>query len=417
MFDKKESKTKFAHVREVQVKDPILNDQKNHGRNSDSFTIISDVSQLEWFFNGEGAKKKKGSGLLRAVKQTVETKVETQTLYFADTKTKKCGFVQLLYSSVLGGLYKGFQLNFKVFSCVEEEIKCDVWESFKLEDVTTFDALKFVSKNVTFEFEDVEFRDDVFDKFAVLHITVNVADSNNNVKDLALKLDIDLYPGYMINPDGCNYFLDKAVSESKIHQHESTKMIRHVFIPKGQASGKISYKRLDETSGKYVDFDIALKKTPVVYVDAVQGLQPNKAASRWNFCWFQSENHSTLTMEFTTTPEHGSKTMTLWSTSDGEHGLNFIGSSLEKNKVTFTKTKTDKENGWKYPVGIKFPAGYQEDHLRLINRYDVLGELPGVVKSVAQNIAHIKPYIYQYCQESEYKGEKGISIIESTFIS
>ena len=53
----------------------------------------------------------------------------------------------------------------------------------------------------------------------------------------------------------------------------------------------------------------------------------------------------------------------------------------------------------------------------MINRYDVLGELPGVVKSVAQNIAHIKPYIYQYCQESTYKNEKGVSIVESTFIS
>lgn len=421
MFDSKKNKTKFAHVREVQVEDPLLKDQEDRRGNDDAFTVINDVSQLEWFFNpsdngGAKNKKKKSHGLLKAMKQSVETKVETQTLYFSDYKSKRCGFVQLLYSSVLGGLYKGFQLNFKVFSCVDEEVKCDVWESFKLDEVSAFEPLKFVSKNVSFEFKEIEFKDNIYDKFATLHIRADIPQQDNNVKDLKLEMDVSLLPGFMINPDGCNYYLDKAVALDKLYSEESNKMIRHVFIPKGVADGKITYKKLNSKSGKYDDFSILLTNSPIVYIDAVQGLQPNKAASRWNFLCFQSEHHSVLCMEFTTTSEHGNKTMTIWSTSeDGK--LKTIGSSLDKHKVKFNKTHKDKENGWDYPTSIQFPADFHEDHLRLINRYDVLGELPGVVKSVAQNIAHIKPYIYQYCQESTYKNEKGVSIVESTFIS
>lgn len=88
-----------------------------------------------------------------------------------------------------------------------------------------------------------------------------------------------------------------------------------------------------------------------------------------------------------------------------------------KRHVRFRATSTDKESGWVYPTSIKFPGGFSEHDLRLVNRYDVLGELPSMVRSLAQKIVSIKPFIYQYCQPSKYKHEKGISIVESTFIS
>lgn len=49
----------------------------------------------------------------------------------------------MLYSSVVGGVYKGFQLNFKVFRSREDKTEdIDIWQSFKLEDLESFEPLK-----------------------------------------------------------------------------------------------------------------------------------------------------------------------------------------------------------------------------------------------------------------------------------
>ena len=171
-------------------------------------------------------------------------------------------------------------------------------------------------------------------------------------------------------------------------------------------------------SGDFQNKNISLTDVPVVYLDAVQGLLPNKAASKWNFLCFQSENYSVLAIEFTTPRDHDNVTVTVWSITE-KNKLISIGSSVQspKRHVRFRATSTDKESGWVYPTSIKFPGGFSEHDLRLVNRYDVLGELPSMVRSLAQKIVSIKPFIYQYCQPSKYKHEKGISIVESTFIS
>lgn len=43
---------------------------------------------------------------------------------------------------VMGGIYKGFQLNFKVFGSESNNTDYDVWESFKLDDIANFNAIK-----------------------------------------------------------------------------------------------------------------------------------------------------------------------------------------------------------------------------------------------------------------------------------
>ena len=61
--------------------------------------------------------------------------------------------------------------------------------------------------------------------------------------------------------------------------------------------------------------------------------------------------------------------------------------------------------------------GFEESNLRLVNRYDIMSELPAFIRSIAENLANMKPFIYQFCQKSKFDDDEGVSIIESTFIN
>ncbi|CAI4046821.1 hypothetical protein N7582_003906 [Saccharomyces uvarum] len=403
----KKEKTKFAPVREVLS-------EEDH----DNYTKFQDTSKLEWFCRTSNHKKFKSHSLLKAVRNPTETRIETQTLYFTDLTNDKCGFIQLLYSSVMGGIYKGFQLNFKVFkasSSDESEENIDIWESFKIENIKDFDTLRVESDNVIFHF--VPLKDASSDGFAQLSIKIDIpkgSASNCPLKDLKVDMVVNLQEGFVINPDGSNYYLDKSISLEDLAKRGSSatskRMIRHVFVPRGFCNGTISYKK----NGQPVY--LSLKDTPMLYLDAVQGLIPNKAASKWNFLCFNGKKLSTMCIEFTTTKEYGSTTVTIWAVSDKDKILE-VGSSVNDHAVKFPTTQEDEQNGWKYPTSITFPRGFEEANLRLVNRYDIMGELPAIIKSIAENLANMKPFIYQFCQRSKFEDDEGISIIESTFIS
>ncbi|CAI4056934.1 hypothetical protein SUVZ_02G3410 [Saccharomyces uvarum] len=421
MSQSRNEKIKFASIKEVDYKMPVSKSKK--------YTLIDAVQPLEWYCNNDSEtgyqqtinNKSDGTiivnggiGLFKVVKKSMETRVETQTLYFTDLQSGLCGFVQLLYSTVMGGIYKGFQLNFKIFRSENNNNDYDVWESFKLNDITEFKPLRFVSRNVIFEFLDN--KDEKLGSIGQLSIKCDLPTCNNTIQNLKIDLLIDLFQGFKMNPNGCNYYFDKEISATD-ELISSDKMVRHVFVPKGSCNGQISYdKKLN--NGSFQSKVIELTNVPVSYLDAVQGLLPNKAASNWNFLCFHSENYSILAIEFTTPQEYDNATVTVWSISE-KNKLTAIGSSVQspKRHVRFRATSTDKENHWIYPTSIKFPGRFSEHNLRLVNRYDVLGELPSMVRSLAQKIVSINPFIYQYCQPSKFKHEKGISIIESTFIS
>lgn len=395
-------KLKFAPVKEVQSRE--------------DYTIVDDLHQLEWYAKNPHKPLQKNDSVLSAVKRSTETKVETQTVYFTDLTSGRCGFVQLLYSSVMGGIYKGFQLNFKSFRYQEskdgeeKETEADVWESFKLEEIKEFSKLKVHSPYVTFALKKA-LDDSVISK---LEIKVDLP-TNHSTTGLKIDLLVDIYRGIFINPDGCSYYLDKPLTKEEMNRQRDTicskKMIRHLLVPRIQCRGSINY-----ISSKDEPVKFQLDKAPGAYIDAVQGLAPHKAANRWNFLCFQSMTRSLLCMEFTTTEEYDRKTVTIWCSSRNNE-IEAIGSSVDGEHVQFKATSEDAKTGYKYPTQISFPTGFMEQHLRLVNRYDIIGELPSIVKRLVENIAHIKPYIYQYCQNSTHAGEKGISIVESTFIS
>lgn len=391
-------KVKFAPIREVS--------------SEDGYTLVNDIKQLEWFVVSH-KQALKSNGLFKAVKKSVETRVETQTLYFTDLQSGKCGFVQLLYSSVVGGVYKGFQLNFKVFRSRDDQTEdVDIWQSFKLDDVEFFEPLRVVTRGASFEFKTAPHDDAVT---ATLMIKVDIPGGSQKSSGLKIDLMVDLFEGFTVKPNGCNYYLDKAVSTDELNKHDgsvhSKKMLRHLFVPRVKCHGSISY-----TTAKGRDVTLDLIDVPGLYIDAVQGLAPQKAARTWNFLCYQNRLSSLLCMEFTTSDSHKQNTVTVWCHTE-ENKIKAVGSSVNGNKVKFNATKKDEETGWAYPESITFPLNFTEKELRLVNRYDVLGEMPSIVKSLVENIASVKPFIYQYCQDSVFEGEKGISIVESTFIS
>lgn len=400
MLGKKRSdKVKFAPIQEV-------NSKKD-------YTIVNDIKQLGWYVNSKSKAVGKGNGFMKAMKKSVETNIETQTLYFTDLSSGKCGFIQILYSSVMGGIYKGFQLNFKIFRSRKDEKDpqdIDIWESFKLGDVQEFEELKVVSRGVKLEFQPATHDDEVV---CTLKIDVNIPQSGSDKPSLKVDLMVDLFEGCMVNDNGCSHYLEKAITKEELEQgkYHSKRVLRHVFVPRVKCHGTIIY---NSKAGEKVTLDLI--GVPGSYIDAVQGLLPNKAAKSWNFLCYQDARRSLVCMEFTTLEEYDGKTVTVWCSSY-DNKIEHVGSSINKTPVKFGSAEKDTQNGWSYPTSIEFPLNFKQDNLRLVNRYDVMGELPYMVKSLAENVAKIKPFIYQYCQDSDYRGEKGISIVESTFIS
>lgn len=104
--------------------------------------------------------------------------------------------------------------------------------------------------------------------------------------------------------------------------------------------------------------------------------------------------------------------------------------------VKHTETKQD-ETGWPAPTAASYHwVGKTEDGKdvtadiagslgEIIDRVDVMAEVPGFIKTIVASAAGTKPYIYQYAPKmtikvkvgDEIKEEEGTLFTEATFIS
>jgi hypothetical protein len=173
-----------------------------------------------------------------------------------------------------------------------------------------------------------------------------------------------------------------------------------------------------------------------MFVHAIQGMRPNLVATSWNFGHFQSsiaDGVSAIQMEFKTTSQYGKQgagsggvsvnvgsvvvdnklvavtAQTVWpgEESDG---------SVVKSKVTHLKAELDPETDYQIPEEISFEwkgaslvpgvsgdvsagqvvsLGSVAAPKGLIEKVDVLAEIPYVVKMAVNYVAGTKPYIYQ----------------------
>jgi hypothetical protein len=179
---------------------------------------------------------------------------------------------------------------------------------------------------------------------------------------------------------------------------------------------------------------------PGMFVHAIQGMRPNLVATRWNFAHFQSEaGDSAVQMEFTTTAAHGAH-------GAGSGGVRVnVGAVVLGNKLVAVTAETvlpgatpevgaevqsraehikptpDPDTGYAAPTGLLFtwaapstiattdsPAGLVKAVLQvdvggpaaaeskgLVEKVDVLAEIPWVIKKAVNYAAGTKPYIYQ----------------------
>lgn len=202
----------------------------------------------------------------------------------------------------------------------------------------------------------------------------------------------------------------------------------HRFWPRTKATGMII---------------LGGKATSVVgsgmFVHAIQGMRPNLVASRWNFANFQSDQHggvSAVQMDFTTIDAYGRKgagsgfvTVSVGSLVLGGKLVAVTAETKwpdeaypEKSdvisRVVHSKTEHDPDTGynaptesiirWVAPSLVAEAPGALDATLQveygspaaskgLIQKVDVLAEIPYVIKTMVNYVAGTKPYIYQVC--------------------
>jgi len=228
-------------------------------------------------------------------------------------------------------------------------------------------------------------------------------------------------PGFKIGkgPDGgYSYFgTDAAQPEG---------YVVHRFWPLTRTSGDIT------VNGKPLAVE-----GPGMFVHAIQGMRPNVVASRWNFAHFQSTAHggvSAVQMEFTTTNAYGRKGAGSGYVSVNVGGL-VIGGKLAAvtaetkwpgeeqpeeavlvSRAQHVKGEHDPDTGYPQPTQLAYrwaapsiipdapgsvtgtlimDVGSPSEPKGLIEKVDILAEIPTVVKAVVNYVAGTKPYIYQ----------------------
>lgn len=172
-----------------------------------------------------------------------------------------------------------------------------------------------------------------------------------------------------------------------------------------------------------------------VFIHAIQGMRPNVLAASWNFANFQSpatkegdgEGVSLIMMEFKTIPAYGSKKVNVGCIVVGDKlvavtagGDGVVGKSVAEhlNPVKDAETEYDAPSSIKYTWdGATLdasgkPTGQGDSHadilldLRtskdgeayatrgLVEKVDVLGQIPYLIKKFVNYAAGTKPFIY-----------------------
>ncbi|RDB26308.1 Survival factor 1 [Hypsizygus marmoreus] len=338
---------------------------------------------------------------------------ETQTFYVSadDGTWVMC---QVIHSAV-GVWYPTIQFVFKLYNPTTNET---IWKSINVNNFVTPP-------------QGLDKRSSKADEFSITYKYTPGSDRPesytiraNLAADLQLSFDLSRpasVPGYKIGQGpkgGYTYFgPDPAKAEG---------YVVHRFWPHLMAEGHVIH------AGKAVTL-----RGPGMFVHAIQGMRPNLVASAWNFANFQSEQHggvSAIQMEFKTCDTHGKK-----GAGSGGVWVN-VGSLVVAGKLASVTAETkwpdeelldnavisrathlkpvfDPATSYKQPSAILFQwqgrsliadspgalaaklhvdVGDVENPKGLIEKVDVLAEIPYVIKVAVNYVAGTKPYIYQW---------------------
>ncbi|KAH9451636.1 hypothetical protein MJO28_013905 [Puccinia striiformis f. sp. tritici] len=208
----------------------------------------------------------------------------------------------------------------------------------------------------------------------------------------------------------------------------------HRFWPRCSVSGRLVI------DGRTIELD----GSRAIFVHAIQGMRPNLIASRWNFCNFQSVPEqvgaeedgdpgvSLTLMEFTTVPGSSYGPAQVISIGSIVVGDKLIGLSCSPNPSELVEAKTvhqapllhDLDTGYQVPSSIKYDwrapilssassksasaqlvldlgakrVSDKESYVTkgLVEKVDVMAQIPYLVKKVISAMAGARPYIYTW---------------------
>ncbi|OAX32024.1 oxidative stress survival, Svf1-like protein [Rhizopogon vinicolor AM-OR11-026] len=339
---------------------------------------------------------------------------ETQIFYnlLQDGTMLMC---QVIHSSI-GLWYPTIQFTCKIYNPTTKET---IWRSVNVTNfVTPPPGLdKRSSKADQFSITYKPSSDDSHSEMYT--IRANLSDN------LQISLDVSrpsAVPGFKIGKGpkgGYSYFGPD--------QEKPEGYVVHRFWPRTSASGHIIH------NGKAI-----IAEGHGMLVHAIQGMRPNLIASRWNFANFQSDAHggvSAIQMEFTTLDTHGRS-----GAGSGPVTVS-VGSLVLGGKLAVVTAETrwsdepqpekaavmsrthhlnpvhDPDTGYMQPTALEFrwagspllqgvegsvdafvhlDVGSPSSPKGLIEKVDVLAEIPYVIKTMVNYVAGTKPYIYQW---------------------
>lgn len=270
------------------------------------------------------------------------------------------------------------------------------------------------------------------DEFTIIHKSGNLPDdaaesymiNANPSKDIQVALIISRpgsVPGFKLGSGRNGGFSTFGTDPENREGY-----VVHRFWPRTFASGHIIQ------SGKAIT-----ARGPGMFVHAIQGMRPNLVASRWNFANFQSDEYggvSAIQMEFTTLDQYGRKgagsggvKVNIGSLVVGGKLIAVTGETtwpdesptdnvLIKSRATHFDTEVDSDTKYSPPSRLVFEwagpsvatdlpgsisakleieVGTPQSPKGLVEKVDVLAEIPKVIKAVVNYVAGTKPYIYQ----------------------
>jgi len=242
-------------------------------------------------------------------------------------------------------------------------------------------------------------------------------------------------------------------------------IVVHRFHPLVKSSGSLM-----------IDGQVYDATGEAMFVGAIQGMRPDSVASRWNFAFFTSgggnENGKfgdvrAVQMELETTDQYGSKgpksgrtkvnigavytseqstpLFVTGQTYNSPSATPFPKVSDDVSTATHLSTGADKETGYSVPLGVAFEwqgkridgkgqasakvvvdkLGLNVGEGGLIEKVDVLAEIPYVIRKGLAAVTGTKPFLYQYLNpatlelnvDEEVVPVKGWLFSEATFVS
>lgn len=343
------------------------------------------------------------------------TNVETATFYINDLETGYCGFAQIIHSNI--GISTNAQFTFKLYNSNKELGFKQIWTSTKLENFEIVDKKNFKADNLTLQWNE----------------------------DGSLRIKSDVNPESIVDllfkpstPNGVKFGTDPNTYYGPSIEEQWGSM-RHVYHPRCQVEGTVT----NLSTGDVIE--MTNEKTFGLYVMALQNMKPHHCAKEWRFAWFVNETESLVLMQFETPKSYGNSIVSqAIVTIDDDNETKIIACPCENDLKLLGQYK-DEETGWSYAKSIEYTFnGYEikdnsvdneqitEDSKaitfelkgelsELIERMDVMNEIPQFVKNIVSGVTATKPFIYQYFSkdltlsrsdvpESAFKGSAWVEV-------